>query len=695
MSNSIEADTTTDAPMSELTPTPTTPANLAPPEPMPKQNAAVAQSLAGLGTQALLAAAVLVLAQQGNAVGALADYLMPMTFLGLLVWASVVIAAVLRKARATEAFELEAARRGGESVRTIFDSELDAAPAARRLEKFLSFGVPVIAAVVGLGLLVFGALGLRGVLGLDWSRVSMQRSNIAAGVAGGAAFVGFVAGFYLLGVGAQTKRPLIRGAAVYLLGTVILFAVVAAAAAARAAIGIEWVSLPVAIILTAVTFLVGTEILLNLVLELYRPATSGETLDDHRPAYNPRIIEVIVSPGGVARQLNEAFRYQFGFEVTQSWFAGVLKRSAAGLLLIGAIVLVVLSSIVVVHPHQGAVVTTFGKLDDEPLQPGVHLKWPWPISTAEVADTGRVRKLMVGTESHGRQHDFYFWQSQHTGDEGLFILGARGVGEDDEAGPAVSLAAADLTVLWRVAAGELHEFVTGYADPVIRLEILARQALSMELAQYDIDAAIGARRVDVARAIERRLRDAVEAEPLGIEVLSVGLNSIRPPEKVAASFNETVAAEQRKLQAIAEGQAQAESRLSVAAGSPETARQIADRIEALPESGQGADLESEALIIDQIRRSGGEAANRLLVARGNRYVSEANAQGRTARALALADAYSRASEIIGTRLKLRAIGEALASRAKTFYLTDAPIHLEFEGEQGSGILGGDGLEIPQ
>ena len=419
---------------------PQPPTDLAPPEPMPKQNAAVAQSLTGLATQGLLAAACLVLVAQNQT---LATFLLTMTLLGLLPWAATTTAAVLRKARAAEAFELEAARRGGESVRTIFDSELDAAPAARRLEKFLKYAVPGVALVVGLGCLAVGTLDIRRAFEIPWQQVPFSGANLVAGIAGGAAFVGFVLGFYLLGIGAQTRRPLIRGSAVFLLGCVILFAILAAAAAARAALGIEWVVFPVAVILPVVTFLVGTEILLNLVLELYRPATGGETLDDRRPAFNPRIIEVIVSPGGVARQLNEAFRYQFGFEVTQSWFAGVLKRSAAGLMLAGALVLVLLSSLVIVHPHQAATVTTFGKLADEPLGPGLHLKWPWPVSVADVEETGRVQKLVVGTESHGEAHEYYLWESQHTGDDGLFILGARDSGRGDDGSPAVSLAAAD------------------------------------------------------------------------------------------------------------------------------------------------------------------------------------------------------------------------------------------------------------
>ena len=139
-------------------------------------------------------------------------------------------------------------------------------------------------------------------------------------------------------------------------------------------------------------------------------------------------------------------------------------------------------------------------------------------------------------------------------------------------------------------------------SPVARLETLARGALSEELARFDIDGAIGARRVDVARAVEDRLRAAVEAEPLGIEILSVGLNSVRPPQAIAATFNETVAAEQQRLEAIEAARADAQSTLTTAAGSPDDARRIADLIQGL-----GDDAEQEAGVVDTIRQTGGEA----------------------------------------------------------------------------------------
>ncbi|MEM7807341.1 MAG: SPFH domain-containing protein [Planctomycetota bacterium] len=647
-------------------------------------------ALVGLGAQVVLVAASFLLSAQQ-----LAPDLSVIGFvvLGLLVWGATLIAAILRKARAAEAFELEAASRDGDAAKTIFESEIDARPAGRRLEKFLRLGVPGTGLIVGLSAAVLGFTGLRSTLAKDFTGVTLPDAALLAGLAGGAAFAGFVAGFYLLGTSTLNNRPLIRGAAVYLLGGVLLFALVAATGAAKASLDIDWLVAPIAYAIPAITLLVGLEILLNLILELYRPVAAGETLDDRRPAFNARVIEFVVSPGGVARQLNEAFRYQFGFEVTQSWFAGVLKRSAAGLLLVGVGLLVLLSTIVVVRPQQVAVTTTFGRLGAEPLGPGIHFKPPWPIGRAFVEDIARTNRLTVGTHTDDFNHPSFLWETQHTGDRDLFLLGATSevqTNQNEAQGatraPVASLAAADVTVHWRIDEENLEEYITGYADPIYRLEVMARQALARELAQYDVDEAIGARRVDIAAAIEERLLAAVEAEPLGIEILSVGLNSVRPPQSIAAAFNETVASEQDKLRLTEEGRVQAEAILSRTAGTPDDARRIATMLNELPSS--GSDLgEREAQVSVAIRGAGGTAADELVIARGGRYEVEASARGRTARATALADAFSQAREMVSRRLRLRTLAEAYAERPKEFFLTDSSIHLMFEGEQNLGLAG--------
>src|SRR6185369_14463181 len=81
---------------------------------------------------------------------------------------------------------------------------------------------------------------------------------------------------------------------------------------------------------------IGVEIAVNLVLNLYRPRMAGE---QPRPAFESRILGLLIGAGGVATTLREAFRYQFGFEISGSWFWRLFGRALAPLILVGAAVL--------------------------------------------------------------------------------------------------------------------------------------------------------------------------------------------------------------------------------------------------------------------------------------------------------------------------------------------------------------------
>ena len=85
----------------------------------------------------------------------------------------------------------------------------------------------------------------------------------------------------------------------------------------------------------------------------------------------------------VCVSLNEAVNYQFGFDVTSSWGYQLLLRSVASLLALGVIALVLLSTMVVVEPHQQAIrLRGCAMVRDEVYRSGIMWKRPWPLETA-------------------------------------------------------------------------------------------------------------------------------------------------------------------------------------------------------------------------------------------------------------------------------------------------------------------------
>lgn len=688
------------------------------------QKRAVSAAWWGLAMQALLAVVAIVLGLVGSS-GGWTDPLFSVVMfaaLGLFAWLAILAATAFRRAKALEDYELEAARRSGESERTIFATEADARPAARRLRRVYKWGLPASAAILGLLLALHGLWGLNQSLSGD--NYILQKARYLAGLFAGFAFVGFVLGRYLLGMSTQPAWSLLRGGATYLIGTVYLFALMAFAAGA-AALGWNAANAVVRFVVPGFALLVGIELLLNIVLDLYRPKSAEET---PRPAFDSRLLALLASPGDIVQSLNEAVNYQFGFEITRSWFWRLLSRSFAWLLLFGVLVLVLLSSIVIVEPHEKALLTSLGRLHEQPLEPGITLKLPWPLAMVDKYPVTRIEEMIVGSHENVDEGTALLWSNEHTHDEVLMVVAGGSMAGDfgdttiirarpggggsghgpmppaqlggvpemfvqQGAAPPVALAAVEVVVQWKIDEQRLVKFATRAERPDQRLRQLANAAVTRQMLRYDIDAVIGVERPRIAGAIEQALRQAVQDEDLGIQIVSVGVASAHPPQNVAEDFNNTAAMTQHGKQLKEQGLQQQMRILTASAGSVAAAQQIIaehQRFEALRaeyqqlrrvrDAGQATEQQAQdalsALNTQQaelerlIQQAGGQAGRALLAARGQRWGEENRAVAQAALQPVEYAAYQQAPRYYAFRRYLEILAQAMPDKRKFMLLTD-------------------------
>src|SRR5690606_19545149 len=104
-----------------------------------------------------------------------------------------------------------------------------------------------------------------------------------------------------------------------------------------------------------------------------------------------------------------------------------------GLVVFGAAMLLLISSVVIVEPHQQAIVTTFGRLGGEPLNAGLHLKLPWPIARVDYYDVTLVRQILIGvTERTKATGDPILWSNVHGDNEPLIVAPTPLQGASDQ-----------------------------------------------------------------------------------------------------------------------------------------------------------------------------------------------------------------------------------------------------------------------
>lgn len=332
----------------------------------------------------------------------------------------------------------------------------------------------------------------------------------------------------------------------------------------------------------AVSALLGLEALLLLLLEAYRPRRPGEVA---RPVFDSRLLGLVAAPGDMARSIARTVDYQFGFALSQTWFYRFLERWVAPIAGFALVVLWALSSVVVVAPHERALVRRLGTLREGVLlPPGASLKLPWPFDEAVLVPQERVQSFMTGdhevgalapgareravlwTERHDAEDDDHHGHARDLGEDAdmLVLLARRGAEGED----AVNLLATAATIAFRVR--DPRAFATAVDDPRALLGCLAERELSFMLSGSDLDELL-VERGPLAATLRARLQAAADDLGLGVEVTSAYLTELHPPPEVGRSFEAVTEALEQREARILEAAAHA-ARLAPAA------RAEADRV---------------------------------------------------------------------------------------------------------------------
>jgi regulator of protease activity HflC (stomatin/prohibitin superfamily) len=403
------------------------------------------------------------------------------------------------------------------------------------------------------------------------------------------AFASFLISRYATGMSAQTEwKPLKAGGSSLLGVAVLCFAL--AVALALAYLFNRFVPVKIiAYVVPGLLVVLGIETALNLVLDIYRPRLKGQY---SRSAFDSRLLGVINEPGGILRSAADAIDYQFGFEVSQTWFYKLLEEWIVPLLLFGAVTLYLLSCIVVVGPGEEAIIERFGKPTTkagESVGPGLAIKWPWPIEIAYKHRTKTVSQISIGfvpkidPETEEIQREPLLWgQAHHEKEYRLLVASEQGAGSVAGAVP-VSLVIAAVPVQYRIK--DLYSFVYNHDEPEEVLEFICYRELTRYAASAKLEvddgtntehSLLGAGRTEARTILTERIQKAADDEKLGVQIVFLGLQGIHPPTEVAADYQQVIGAVQKKQALILQAQTERNSTLSALVGSARKADELFD-----------------------------------------------------------------------------------------------------------------------
>ncbi len=577
--------------------------------------------------------------------------------------------------------------------KTIFSSGGDRmamlAVAQKRLATFEKWVLPIAGVAIAAYQILIGIfLYRRQVFGMyDWQADNPLLGAVLMVVV---AFLLFLFSRFTTGMSSQSDwKPLRAGGSYLLAGAAagFLLAIGLALAQFRHTVFLDVIE----VIIPGLLIVLGSETIVNTVLDVYRPRVSGQY---SRTAFDSRLLGLFSEPGGLLHTVAHTIDYQFGFQVSQTWFYKLLGRAIVPLILFALLTMYLMSAVVVVGPGQGAIVERFGSPHPEDggrvLSPGIALKWPWPIDIAYVYPTDHVQELTVGyviedTEAARRQP--LLWGEEHHAEEYDLLAATTSEAVDEDGVVPVSIVRANIPIQYRIR--NLRDYLYNHQYPDKTLEAICYREVVQFTASSTVEAEdrtrtgvvaptgkslMGEGRLAAAHELKRRIQAAADEAGLGVEIIFLGLQGIHPPPQVVPEYQDVIAAVQRRQAEVLNAQADSNKTLIELAGSIEMVKQLYDLALAFGEAREADQIDDiEALrqdLLDAFARARGHVFRTLRRAESSAFARTEAAKGEGLRFDGQFRAFTAAPELYPRFLRLGVLEEALESIRKYVVIAD-------------------------
>ncbi|EAR23234.1 FtsH protease activity modulator HflK [Nitrococcus mobilis] len=314
----------------------------------------------------------------------------------------------------------------------------------------------------------------------------------------------------------------------------------------------------------------------------------------------------------LVRKLKERFKQLFrrGNDRGDGGDGGGAPRRGGGGVIGIAIILAIgatiwlLSGFYIVDQGWRGLVTRFGKYTATTL-PGPHWHLPYPIEQVSQVNAEQRRRLTIGygVIGPGRARPVLSEALMLTEDENIVNV--------------------QLAVQYHVS--DPAKYVFNFSDADQTLKDVTESALREVIGKHDMDFVLTRGRAEVAAETQSMIESIIDRYELGLEVVTVAIQDIRPPEQVQSAFSDVNKAREDEQRLINQAQSYRNAVLPKAQG------------EAARISEQAAGYRAEAI---------------------------ARAEGDTSRFSQIASEYAKAPEITRERLYLETMEGVFSSVGK-------------------------------
>jgi membrane protease subunit HflK len=224
-------------------------------------------------------------------------------------------------------------------------------------------------------------------------------------------------------------------------------------------------------------------------------------------------------------------------EFVDQW-RGMLQRVSPWIIIVVLLLLYMLSGIYIIAPDERGVVLRFGRAVRQ-TEPGPHYRIPWPVESVFKVPVTKIRKEEIGFRTVSAGPPARYRQMD---DEALMLTGDNNIVE------------LDFIVQYKVKSGASGptDYLFNVADQQQAVRDAAEATMREVIGASKIDDALteGKERIQVdAQRLMQAILDQYQA---GIELTTVKLQDVDPPDAVSDAFKDVINAEQDKERLINE-----------------------------------------------------------------------------------------------------------------------------------------------
>ena len=220
------------------------------------------------------------------------------------------------------------------------------------------------------------------------------------------------------------------------------------------------------------------------------------------------------------------------------------SKIGLGVIAAGAIALWLISGFFIVQEGQVAVLTQFGKYK-RTAQAGFQWRMPAPIQGHEMVNISQLRTFEVGFRGNARNRVL---------PEALMLT-------EDE-----NIVDVQFVVQYRLRADGAPDYIFKTKDPDESVRQTAQAAMREVVGKKPMDKVLYEERAAIAVDVQKLMQVILDRYKTGVQVSSVAIQNVQPPEQVQAAFDDAVKAGQDLDRQKNEGQAYSNQIVPMAAG---------------------------------------------------------------------------------------------------------------------------------